>query len=677
MARGWKQGASVQAVSKLVWNWVFRTILFWLIAGTTAFAFGHFIVTLDFPMIAWRLIHALIATIHPGQDAKLAIEALIEPAFAFSLAWAICAVALGLLTAMFIMHAVWIPASLLILGGIFRRSRNMQEFASAYDAEAYAKLTQHPLIGHAWKEFDETLVKPEAGGQGPILNTVRPQSFVNISLAREKLFGLKMMGSIAGYFVGIGLLLTFVGIVLALAKAGDATTSNDTDKMLKEMADLLHVASFKFATSIAGLGSSIVLSLFFKTFTIWIERAFSHFCELAEQKLRYTAPQSLAAEMNAAIKEQRDELKAINSEQFFASMGKEIAPHIQTAFSAAMGPVTSSLNQAVEHISHSSQSGTTELVERFITQMQAGAGTELRELGTSLKAMQGALADVQHGLRGTGEDFSQRMVAAADQLSHLVRQAAENLQAGSAESREQLSSIVAALNATFDRANQKLDAELASAATGASQKLEGAVGEAMDALGSKVNAMVEGLSGAVARFTIALESTHGALIGQAQAIGESTTHTRSVADAFARTAQDVRVASAPLIESSQRIRDAAEKMSSTIEKAVGSLDNGQVASRELAESLLAHIEKLSSLWSGYKQQFDHVDEALGRAVSELARAVEAQGESFRKYTSDVDMGMAKAVSNLHPVLQDLSESAQAISDEVENLSKLIAPTAAA
>jgi hypothetical protein len=654
-----------------------RIILFWAIGTAAALAFGRYVVPLDFPMIGGRLWGALIATVDSGSDARAAVSALIDPSFAFSLAWAICAVALGLLAAVFVMHAFWIIASLWVLGRTFSRSRSMPEFAGAYDNGPYQRLTSHPLIGHAWKEFDETLVRPEPGQNAPIMNTVRPQSFVNISLAREKLFGLKMMGSIAGYFVGVGLLFTFVGIVLALAQAGEAAMSNNTEDMLDAMARLLHVASFKFATSIAGLGSSIVLSLFFKTFTIWIERAFSHFCELAEQKLRYTAPQSLAAEMNAAIKEQRDELKAINSEQFFANMGKQIAPHIETAFSSAMAPVTSSLSHAVERISQSSQSGAEDLVKRFTEQMKEGAGTELKELGNVLRSMQKALAEVQRDLRGSGQDFAQQMTAAADNLNRLVGEAAANLQAGSAQSRDQLEAIVATLKETFERANQKLDSDLSSAAAGASAKLEGAMGQAMGILESQINNLVAGIGASISRFSGALESAQGALVNQAQAIGESTSQTRQVADAFARTAQDVRTASAPLVEVGERISGATEQMAASISAAVASLDSGQAASRELAQSLVGHIEKLSGMWSGYKQQFDRVDEALGRAVTELARAVEAQGESFRKYTTEVDDGMAKAVSNLKPVLDDLSESALTISEEVENLQKLITRTAAA
>ena len=106
------------------------------------------------------------------------------------------------------------------------------------------------------------------------------------------------MGSIPSYFVGIGLLLTFVGLVLALHKAALAVSGTDASDMQKATRELLQVATFKFSTSIAGLGISIALSFFFRVFTIVIEGSFDKFSRSIESNLRYIPPQSIAVEMN-------------------------------------------------------------------------------------------------------------------------------------------------------------------------------------------------------------------------------------------------------------------------------------------------------------------------------------------------------------------------------------------
>jgi hypothetical protein len=99
-----------------------------------------------------------------------------------------------------------------------------------------------------------------------VRNTVRPQSFINLTDARGELFGLKMMGSIPGYFVGLGLLLTFIGLVLALDKAAGSTAAGSAEAMTESLNELLAAATFKFSTSIAGLGASLALALIFRTY---------------------------------------------------------------------------------------------------------------------------------------------------------------------------------------------------------------------------------------------------------------------------------------------------------------------------------------------------------------------------------------------------------------------------
>src|SRR5262249_8119595 len=155
--------------------------------------------------------------------------------------------------------------------------------------------------------------------------------------------------------------------------------------------------------------------------------------------------------------------------------------------------------------------------------------------------------------------------------------------------------------------------------------------------------------------------------GQASAIGEATGQTQLVAGTFAQAAEGVRKAAAPLIDSSQRIREATEQMGASVAAAATTIDASYSASKELSEALTGHIQHLSTMWEGYKDQFDKVDEALGRAVSELDRAIEAQGESLVKYTGQVDEGMANAVSKLAPLLFQISENTESISDEIERL----------
>jgi hypothetical protein len=699
------------------WKWYVRAVLFWLVVVGTIAAVDRWF-GLDTQLVVRRIGDGFGAFVAPPDEARAAVAALSDPHFAFALAGFLGACAAGLLLAFFLLYWVWVGFSLMRARRTVTRSKSMTDFAAAYENNVYPRLLNHPLIGHAWKEFDETLLKG-----GPVIgNTVRPSSFVNFGIAREKLFGLKMMPSIPGYFVGVGLLLTFIGIVLALSKAGEATAGGSSEEMQAAMSDLLRIASFKFSTSIAGLGASIVLAFFFKVFTIGIERAFSAFNDAVEQRLRYTAPQSITAEMNEAMKEQRDELKAINSEQFFGRMGREISPQIQSAFTNAIAPVTESIAGAVDRLSSNSQDGMQELIHQFTASVQGGAGVEMRELGETLRVLQTTIADTQRGLGSSGEDFARRMSEAAENLNRLVSEASGRLGESAEQQRAGLAEAVSALRATFERANAQVDQDLGQSAASASAKVEAAMGKVMERLEGQLGSFMAGLTSfqeamtgnvgetqaqiraaqeggvamvaraseeaaraletgfatalqrlneEVSRLETALSQGAASMTHQAAAIGDATSQTRLVSDAFAKTAQDVRVAALPLAQSSEKIAAATTAMTASLGNATTSLIESQQEGRLLADTLKGHIEHLTNVWTGYREQFERVDAVLAGTLDALATSSASQGDSLQRYAVAVDKGLADAVTGLRPILEGLQESAEEFGEQVQALERAL------
>jgi hypothetical protein len=699
--------------SGFVWNRWFRSIAFWAIVVGVVASLGYSLPYLDLSPII-----AAFDQLRAGDASGLS-----DRSFAYALAGSLAALALGLAVAFLVLHAFMISIAIGSARRWVEKSANRSAFVTDYDL-IYQKLERHPLIGHSWREFDETLVK-RADHSTALRNTVRPQAFINFAVVREQLFGLKMMGSIPSYFVGTGLLLTFFGLVLALGEAGQAAGAADAGEMQNATRELLNVATFKFSTSIAGLGASIVLSLLFRIYTIWIEGAFNQFCHAVEKRLLYTAPQSVTFDMNEALHGQLTELKEINSAQFFARMGEQIAPHVQSAFATAFAPVTAGIDTAVNRLADSSQSGMSDMIDRFKAGMEGGAGAELRELAGALRATHDALVQAQQGMRGSGEDFGRRMSEAAENLNRLVSEAGAKLGEGSEISRTAMADIVTTLQSTFDRANQRVEADLGNAASHAAdqiatqmssllgrlesqvegfragisgfqegmarhldetgQRIAAAQAGAAESIGSislaAAEALKSGLADALAkisdqmdRFTVAMRSGETALSSQAESARDVASQSRGVADAFRQTAEQVRGASAPLIQSGERIAGAADRMSASIAGSVAALEASQASSKELAEALVRHSEKLSGIWAGYAAQFDKVDEDLAKGVAALGEATQRQVQLLSDFAIKVDEGFAKAIDTLNPFLNGLQENTEDLGENVIRLREALQPT---
>ncbi len=108
-------------------------------------------------------------------------------------------------------------------------------------------------LAQAWRRYRKTFV---VGDLPPIRSAQRPSAFLYGAVPPPT-----WLGFTANTLVGVGLLLTFLGLVAALTFAADGMRNSDPTGMLTALQDLLAAAASKFVTSIAGVGLSISLNL--------------------------------------------------------------------------------------------------------------------------------------------------------------------------------------------------------------------------------------------------------------------------------------------------------------------------------------------------------------------------------------------------------------------------------
>lgn len=654
-----------------------------------------------------------------GEAMSGNIERMSTREFAFTLADLIVVIAAALALSFYVFHALLVSAS---IGAARRRIaaalalNGGPGFLASRNA-LRSEIGAHPIIGDAWKTFDDTLVLPDFTDE-PVRFSTRAASILNISVARERLSGLKMMTSIPGYFVGIGLLLTFFGLVLALNEAAAGTTSNEIGAMRVATARLLQVATFKFSTSIAGLGASIVLSILFRAYTIMIEGAFEKLCRTVESELVYASPQAATVDMNRHIAAQLRELRDMNGPGFGGTLANALAPALQLALNDAMQPLTAALKETVSRLDDASRSGIEEMLRHFLEGVRGGAGTELRELGENLKTLQATLDRTQQSLSGSGLDFAQRMSETSHHLNDLIMRAGSTIGASAETSSAKLNEMVGAMHALFERANGRIEADLASAASGASERIEAAMGavfarlegqiaQIQAGLGGFQNGMaaqldesrqrsleaqestlqmvdqaaaaaanvlrdgfatvIAGINAEVDRMVQSMRIAEMAMVAQANAVKDATSQSKAVAEAFGTTAQLVRTASEPLIQSGDRVVGATNRMAESIAQTVTAFNDSQRAARTLSDNLTSHVDRLTEIWSGYESRFGAVDADLANALVRLSEETRRQLDILATHTVAIDKGLALAVDKLSGHVAGIAEGAGDLAESVELL----------
>jgi hypothetical protein len=665
-----------------VWSAAVRIPLFWLLVAGAVIALARVM-----PYSDWRLMASAI-----GQDPERLPDLVTSQDFAFALASAIVQVGLALGFAFFVAHVVLIGAALRSARWSLGR-RGHERFAANFD-RVTERLRRHALIGHAWGAFEETLVRSD----GVVRNTVRPQSFINLAHARERLFGLKMMNAIPGFFVGLGLLLTFIGLVLALHRAAGSTGAGSADAMTKSLSDLLHAATFKFATSIAGLGASLALSLLFRVYQIWIEGAFDRFGRALEARMRYQPPQRIAAESLELLAAQRDQLKEINSEAFFARLGDSVAPRLQTAFAEAISPISSGLDRTVEELRQTSQTGVTDLVQNFVDRLDQGAGREMGQVVDTLASLKEGLEGIRTSLAGSGQDVSDKLAEAAENLSRAVARAGAALDdsatgvAGKVEhAMEQLAGRLEAQTAAFGTEMAALQRAVAAqmeesgrvarqagedaAAAGrrtvaeAAAATQQATRTALEGMQTAVSEVTENLGARIASLSEALHAVEGAFRAQTQHMDTVSARSRETADAFGRVAGDVRSATQPMLAQSERVAHAADRMATSVAGSVDQLSAAQQAASGIAHELSTHMERIGQVWDEigrawdrYETRFTQVDEEFGRAADRFREEVSRHQDAMRTFVQDLDRHTESILSRISSTVSDLDASVQELND---------------
>ncbi len=422
-------------LTRYLWNRSARCIAFWFIAVASAMALYVVWASLSLPI--------LLEISLEGFSGEL--SRVTTAAFSFSLAKALVSVAFGLLIAFGVMHAAMTSISIRGARVFIESFPSKRIFASDFD-QIRRRMAADPLLGHAWKAFEDSLLT----GGAPLRTTQRPQNFFNTAMLREKLIGLKIMPATPSYFVGAGLLLTFIGLLIALYKAAEgmqavqlATGGAGAAATQAALRELTQAATFQFATSIAGLSSSIILAFAFRLYTIRMEVSLRDFCEAVESKLSYLSSQSVSIEMRDSLAE----LEKIHSEQFLARFGEEVAsalePAVDEAVKQAMDAVVMGQDAAgnsrqglatqVDRVTglwenyESRFDNTDENLERAFEKLAQLRGTHPRQLAeganqTVDKGVAGAADKFAGPVQGV-EDGAKDLFDAVGKLRHILKEA--------------------------------------------------------------------------------------------------------------------------------------------------------------------------------------------------------------------------------------------------------------
>jgi hypothetical protein len=284
--------------------------------------------------------------------------------------------------------------------GLVEASEGPSGFKRRFQA-VYKGLAENAVVGEVWRAYASTIA-PAPGVDDALGYSRRPHENFNDGLLAVAGVNLRLYHAVPNLLVGSGLLFTFLGLVAALYFASRGIAAAQIAEAQHALRELLAAATFKFVTSIAGLGSSLIFSWREKALLYRVQRRLARLCAALEERMAPITSESLALSQLGELKAQHAELRKL-SRNLILRVPEEIEARLADELTNAVVPLRKAIAAAAGRLERLDE----RVAEAMVGALQAEGGLAsassrsgtVEGPGGHLAAPQAAVQDSQPRLR--------------------------------------------------------------------------------------------------------------------------------------------------------------------------------------------------------------------------------------------------------------------------------------
>ncbi len=599
---------------------------------------------------------------------------------------------------------------------------NIQEGYNALDAE----LSGDSLLNPVWKKYKKTLAFITKDGEVRMYSTVDASEYLHSSAL---LGGLRagFWSGLAGLFTGLGILGTFVGLTVGMARIDPSSTSN----LSNSITNLLGGMSTAFVTSLLGIAFAIVAGYKY-------HKLMDDFCEKVEEiadKLdaifQRTNAESIMLIQLEEIRQERMAIQSLSTqmavalcdrlpdvlEQMADRMDQAVKGNLDTmldGLSTKMDEQTGKLGEVAKH--------TEALANGFGNAINENAGEEAKALGNSLLKLSGEIneltgsvkamiTEAQNTATKANEEMIQAVREAVANLDHtmegiLAKQTAktdENIQKMTGfmeEMKDTMADIFAKMSSSAEQQAKSTTDAIAATQTAADENLAhvnstvkelmAQIANQMAAMQALVDAQQKNMDGTLDKMRSAVDSSSDVVESAGKAVAEFGSAAKDTREQFAMAAREaagtIKEAAEPFTEAARPLKDAAASVdgslktlqaamqlhSDTTAKAANEM-KAMVEGQELsAKNIQESLEAVKKAWQAYEENFKGVNDGMTAIFANLQKGL----KDYNAETSDglqqaleaFDGGFAKVVDRLASISADAAEPIEDLQESIDRLS---------
>jgi len=279
-------------------------------------------------------------------------------------------------------------------------------------------------VKNCWGEYDETIIADDEHRE--IISPKRAHDYFSEQLIVSPTVNLRLFFAIPNLLIGVGLLLTFFGIVIALNIASSGIAGGTAASSDKALQDLLGAASTKFSSSIIALICSLTFSGWQKHYYDKIITTIDDICHRFEELTINRSVEQLVYEDIKIQKEIRDCFNSFATD-ISLKIGEVLANKLPESIELSMKPLTETLIKIADKMEKTGENGMQDMIQKFMDRLHNATSNEMSSLADNLKQLQSGLTNVLDAISSTGSTFGNTMFNAAGEINNSLKPVSENL----------------------------------------------------------------------------------------------------------------------------------------------------------------------------------------------------------------------------------------------------------
>jgi hypothetical protein len=495
----------------------------------------------------------------------------------------------------------------------------------------------------SWQQFQETLLLCGDTPNQLLKNSVRPSTFIN---SEDLQMDAGFWRIIPGLFVSVGLFLTFLGLVAALAQTQNLLS--DPDQAQQALKGLVGTASAKFIMSLTGLACSILFTAHLRAGLSKIENAIHTLCASLEKRLPYISLEEVALAQLSEMKKNHTLIQT-SFEKLSADLRQELN-RVPLAIAEISSPlknevpkviaasITTSLEPILNKILEMSTLGVGDLVKSLSSQLTGDIGAALTDASLKITDAGNALSAVAGQMNGNSSTLTEQLNDTISRLASTLDGIREAALASSENAKSDMQVAGQTAGDLISNAGQGIAAKFAETATEVahlSQTLTQRMTQDLLAPMSMVCEKLEQMNQEISIGSADIRRLNdGIRLGADQAT--------AAAIAFRNASENFQKYAAPVTAGADRNEATVAKMQSS----VAALERAVVMALGVAESGLQAIngtlESVSTITGDFARQADRLDtmdETLGRAFERYGVQVEGALDMLRSQIAELRAAM--------------------------------------